>query len=84
MVLVRASDIIVATARPTGLSARNVVKARLTELDVVSARTLACFDVGTRLFVELTDAAVQELGLGPGSDVYLIIKSNSVQVLSAG
>jgi molybdate transport system ATP-binding protein len=84
MVSVRASDIIVATGRPTGLSARNVVKARLTELDVVSARTLAYFDVGARLVVELTDAAVQELGLGPGSDVYLIIKSNSVQVLSPG
>jgi molybdate transport system ATP-binding protein len=84
MVSVRASDIIVATGRPTGLSARNVVKAHLTELDVVGGRTLAYFDVGVRLVVELTDAAVQELGLGPGSDVYLIIKSNSVQVLSHG
>ena len=84
MVSVRASDIIVATVRPTGLSARNVVKARLTELDIVNARTLAYFDVGARLVVELTDAAVQELGLGPGSDVYLISKSNSVQVLSPG
>ena len=79
---IRASDIIIATARPTGLSARNVVEAELTDLNVVSGRTLAYFDVGVRLMVEVTDAAVRELGLGPGSEVYLIIKTNSVQVLN--
>jgi molybdate transport system ATP-binding protein len=82
MVSIRASDIIIATGKPTGLSARNVVPARLTELDAVSGRTLAYFDVGARLVAEITDVSVQELGLRPGSDVYLIMKSNSVQVLN--
>ncbi len=82
MVSIRASDIIIATGKPSGLSARNVVPARLTELDAVSGRTLAYFDVGARLVAEITDVSVQELGLRPGSDVYLIMKSNSVQVLN--
>jgi molybdate transport system ATP-binding protein len=81
-VSIRASDIIIATGKPSGLSARNVVPARLTELDVVSGRTLAHFDVGARLVVEIMDVSVREMGLRPGSDVYLIMKSNSVQVLN--
>jgi molybdate transport system ATP-binding protein len=81
-VSIRASDIIIATGKPTGLSARNIIPARLTELDVVSGRTLAHFDVGARLVAEVTDVSVRDLGLRPGSEVYLIMKSNSVQVLN--
>lgn len=81
-VSIRAADIIVATGRPTGLSARNVVQARLTELNAVTGRTLAYFDVGAPLIVEITEAAVETLGLRVGMDAYLIVKTNSVQALN--
>ena len=83
-VAIGAADIIVSSVRPQGLSARNVVAARVTGLHPVGVRTVAYCDLGVSIAVELSPGAVSELQLREGSDIFLIIKSNSIKVLSPG
>jgi molybdate transport system ATP-binding protein len=78
-----AAEIILATRRPEGLSARNIVPAKLTSLDVEAGRAYATADIGVPLIVELTEGAVDELGLAAGQDIFLVFKSSSVAVLDA-
>ena len=78
-----AAEIILATRRPEGLSARNIVPAKLTSLDVEAGRAYATADLGVPLIVELTEGAVAELGLAAGRDIFLVFKSSSVAVLDA-
>ncbi|HKV06977.1 MAG TPA: ATP-binding cassette domain-containing protein [Thermoanaerobaculia bacterium] len=74
-----AEDLLLATAPPVGLSARNAVAGRVEELvrvgDSVYAR------VGPWL-VHLTPAAVEELGLAPGVPVWLVAKTHSWRVVA--
>jgi len=82
---IRSDEILVATARPAAISARNVLAARAVHLDegptaVVLRAALA--PAGPELDVLLTRAACRDLGLGPGTDCFLVLKSNSVRVAS--
>ena len=83
IVSIGAAEIIVATSRPSGLSARNIVPARLEEIDMQAGRAYATVDIGARLIVELTESAARELHLSPGLDVHLVFKSSSIAVLDA-
>ncbi len=76
-----ASDVMVSTEPPKGLSARNCIPMVLQELRNVDHRVLAIADIGTELIVELTEGAVHDLGLRVGMSAYLVFKSNSVKVL---
>ena len=81
IVSIRAGDIIVSLDVPSGISARNIVGAVVTEIHLVGPRVLVYADVGTRLVVEVTPGALRELDLREGQEVYLIIKTNSIMVL---
>ena len=83
MLSLGADDVMLATSRPVGLSARNCLPATLTELRTAGDRVFAVADMGTELIVELTVGAVRELGLSVGAAVYLVFKSSSVRVLEA-
>ena len=83
MVSIGASEIILAVGKPNNLSARNIVPARLTDIDAEGGRSFAVLDVGVPVTAELTPQAVRELGLKPGQDVYLVFKSSSIAVLDA-
>ena len=82
---IAADEILVATARPVGLSARNVLAARVLALDGsrpgVVLRAVLEPD-GPSLDVLLTRASTEALGLAPGGALFLVLKSNSVRVLS--
>ncbi len=82
LVEIAARDVIVATTRPVGLSARNVVDATVREIrDFSSARLLdAELAGGARLRVELTADAIEALALAPGVEVLLVIKSTACRV----
>jgi molybdate transport system ATP-binding protein len=85
LVAVRADEILIALERPRGLSARNVVAARVESLarggrQRAPARQLAA--TPQRVWIELTAGAVRELDLQPGRDVYLVVKTRSFRVLS--
>ncbi len=85
---VRARDILISTEVPAHLSARNILAARVESLvehgdDVLFAIRLSGEEgAGEVLHVELTVNAARELGLEPGTRVYLIIKAHACSVLS--
>ena len=85
LVAVRSDDVLIATRRPEGLSARNVLPARVLDVSerggevLLRARLGACDKVS----VQLTPGAVRELGLEPGRDVHLVIKTRACRVLSS-
>lgn len=83
VVSIGASEIILATRRPEGLSARNVLAATLTALDMDGGRAYAAVDIGAPLIAELTEGAVVDLKLAAGREVFLVFKSSSVAVLDA-
>jgi molybdate transport system ATP-binding protein len=79
---IRAGDILLATARPEGLSARNVLRGKIVALARRDVMISAVVDVGVRMEVHLTLAARDALNLAPGRDVWLIVKTHSCQLMS--
>ena len=82
-VSVRAGDIILTLDVPTRISAQNILPGKIKTIHAQGARVIAHVDVGVMLVVELTPRAVADLGLRQGTQVYLIVKSNSVLALDA-
>ena len=82
MVSVRAGDIILSLEAPQKISARNIVKAVVREIHDLGSQVLVFADVGERITVEITPGALADLSLRVGSDVYLVIKTNSITVMS--
>ena len=81
-VSLRAGDIILALEVPSKVSAQNAVPARVEEVHVLDGQVLVYLDVGVRLVAEITTSALRDLGLAPGLDLYLIIKSTSILVFA--
>jgi molybdate transport system ATP-binding protein len=78
---IRAGDILLAIAKPVGLSARNVIAGRMVSLErrdmIISARV----DCGVEMEVYLTLAARDALDLSEGRDVWLVIKTHSCHLM---
>ena len=78
---IRAGDILLATAPPVGLSARNVIPGRIATLDqrdvIVSARVKCRVEME----VHLTLAARDSLQLEAGKEVWLVIKTHSCHLM---
>ncbi|MBO6950112.1 MAG: molybdenum ABC transporter ATP-binding protein [Rhodospirillales bacterium] len=75
---VRARDVSLATERPKGISIRNVIAGKITEIneepETAYAETLV--DIGgARLRARITRASVADLALRPGKPVYALVKS---------
>jgi len=83
---IRADDVLVALERPRGISARNVLAARVASLAPRGDEVLVHADLrpdGPRLAAALTPAAVDELALTPGREVVLLIKTRACRLLAA-
>ncbi len=78
---IRAGDIMVATVRPEGLSARNVIAGTVTKLEQRDAIVIAHVDCGAVFEVHVTPGAVRALQLAEGAKVWLVIKTYSCRVL---
>ncbi len=78
---VRAGDILLATAEPQKISARNILRGQIAELREADYMVVAQVDCGARFEVHLTPAARTALALAPGSEVWLIVKTHSLRVL---
>jgi molybdate transport system ATP-binding protein len=79
-VRIRARDVTIALEPPHGLSALNVLRARIVEIGsddspVIDIRLAL---VGGHLLARLTRRSIAELGLVPGRVVYAIIKSVAI------
>jgi len=78
---IRAGDILLANAKPVGLSARNVIAGRVVSLErrdmIISTRV----DCGVEMEVYLTLAARDALELAEGREVWLVIKTHSCHLM---
>jgi molybdate transport system ATP-binding protein len=83
---IRAGDILLAAAKPQGLSARNLLPGTIVALlrrDVTVVARVRCGNAATGLEMEvhLTPGAQQSLDLIPGGEVWLVIKTYSCHLL---
>jgi len=77
---VRARDVTLATERPKGISTRNILKGTIMRLmpEAETAFSEVLIDLGpAHVQARVTHAAVRDLGLSEGSDVFALIKSVS-------
>ena len=78
---IRAGDILLATSKPVGLSARNTMAGRVVALErrdmIISARV----ECGVEMEVYLTLAARDALQLEAGQIVWLVIKTHSCHLM---
>jgi len=81
---VRPSAIVVSTRRPDSGSARNTWPAKVTGLTLLSDRVRLDLDGQPPALVDVTPAAVAELSLSPGSQVWLSVKATELEVYTRG
>ena len=82
-IAIRAGDILVAAEPPRGLSARNVIHGRIISLTREGPTVVLRVDAGAPFVVHVTPGAIDALGLGPGRQVWLIVKTYSCRIVSA-
>src|SRR6516164_818209 len=80
LVAVRPSAIVVSTRRPDSGSARNTWPAKVTGLTLLADRVRLDLDGQPPALVDVTPAAVAELSLSPGSQVWLSVKATDLEV----
>jgi len=78
---VSADDILIATRRPEGISAGNVLSGTIRSIEPVDGEAMITVVAGDEFVVRLTSAAILRLGLRENSPVFLIIKTRSFRVL---
>ncbi|MFQ5349958.1 MAG: molybdenum ABC transporter ATP-binding protein [Thermoanaerobaculia bacterium] len=77
------SEIVLATERPAGLSARNVLPARVEAIRASEGWGLVEARLGSGLppiSVEVVETTPATLGITPGSEVFLVIKATSCRL----
>lgn len=78
---VSADDILIATRRPVGISAANVLPGTIRTIESFAGETMLSVFAGEEFFVALTPSAVARLGLRQGRPVFLIIKTRSFRLI---
>ena len=81
-VAVRAGDIMIATSKPVGLSARNTLKGVVVTLRREAVTMIVTVNAGVEFEVHLTPNACRELNLKPRDEVWLVIKTYSCHLVS--
>ena len=77
----RAGDILLATAPPQGLSARNIIAARVVSTAQRDVTVVVRVNCGVALEAHVTPGARDALGLRAESQVWLVIKTHSCHLL---
>jgi molybdate transport system ATP-binding protein len=80
-VAVRAGDILLATEKPSGLSARNVIEGKIVTLEQRGTMVIASVDCGVLFTVHLTPGAQRALHLAIGRQVWLVLKTYSCHLV---
>jgi len=78
---VRGDDILLATKRPEGISAGNVLSGVVNEIETLDGQSILKVNAGAIFSVRLTAGAVANLTLAKGRKVFLIFKVRSCRVL---
>jgi molybdate transport system ATP-binding protein len=82
-IAVRAGDILIATERPRGLSARNIIGGTIATVSRQGGIVHVMVRVGVPIEVHVTPTSSDLLDLRPGRDVWLVIKTHSCHPVSA-
>ncbi len=77
-----ASEIILATSEPSGLSASNILRGAVARINRLPDRVFVEIDAGEKYTVEIVEATVQRLSLAAGKEIFLIVKASSFRRLS--
>ena len=80
-VAIRAGDILVATQKPVGLSARNVLEGRIDSLEIRGATVVCRVNAGPIFVVHVTPGALRSLEIAVGMHVWLVIETHSCQLV---
>ena len=80
---IRAGDILLATLRPEGLSARNVLPGEIISLAQRDVIVVARVNCGVEMEVHLTLAARDALHLQIGKEVWLVVKTHSCHLMTS-
>jgi molybdate transport system ATP-binding protein len=78
---IRAGDIMLASSEPVGLSARNIFRGTIRNLERRDVMVIAKLDCGADMEVHLTPGACTALSLEAGTHVWLVIKTYSCLVM---
>ena len=78
---IRGDDILLATKRPEGISAGNVLSGVINEIEALDGQAILKVNAGATFSVRLTAGAVGNLNLAKGRQVFLIFKVRSCRVL---
>jgi molybdate transport system ATP-binding protein len=80
-VAIRAGDILLATQRPSGLSARNILEGTIDSVEVRGATVVCRVNAGAMFSVHVTPGALRALEIAMGKRVWLVIKTHSCQLV---
>ena len=84
LVAVRPSAVVVSSQQPQLSSARNTWPAKITGLTLLADRVRLDLDGQPPALVDVTPAAVAELSLDPGRQVWLSVKATDLEVYASG
>jgi len=80
-IAVRAGDILLATQKPEGLSARNILEGTISFLETRGSTVICRVDAGALFLVQVTPGALRSLDLTVGKRVWLVIKTHSCHLV---
>jgi len=80
---IRAGDVLLASVRPEGLSARNILPSRVLKVETRGAMANVRLDCGLAIEAHVTPAAVAKLGLVAGREVWVVVKTHSCHLFWA-
>jgi molybdate transport system ATP-binding protein len=81
-IAVRAGDILLATERPRGLSARNVLEGRIDSIEQRGTIIVVHVACGVNFLVHVTPGAARALELSPQRKVWLVLKTHSCHLVA--
>lgn len=81
-IAIRAGDILLASERPHGLSARNVLQGKILSMEQRGTMCIARVDCGVTFVVHITPGAVRALELATEKRVWLVLKTHSCHLVA--
>jgi len=80
-IAIRAGDILLASRRPEGLSARNVLDGTIASVETNGTTVVCRVTAGAMFLVHVTPGAARSLELAAGQHVWLVVKTHSCHLV---
>jgi molybdate transport system ATP-binding protein len=82
-IAVRSGDVLLATDEPRGISARNVLRGRVSQIERRSGETLVRVESGVVWAASVTRQSLEELSIEVGRTIWLAFKTYSCRIFDA-